>query len=125
MNKHRTKKQRRLSVTEIVVLALAAMVLMAGGVTHAWLKNNQVEVMRNIDQAQQRIGDHEDSINSLQVKIDKKLNIYQLRADLENSGSTLKQVPSSAIEVIQPHPAASQQANREPERAHLARSDTP
>ena len=109
MNKRR-HKDRRFSVAEIIVLILAAVILMVGGVTHAWLKNSHVEVMRAADQAEQRIGDHEDTINSLQVKIDKKLNIYQLRDDLERAGSALVLVPASALEVIPAYPDASNQA---------------
>lgn len=109
MNKRR-HKDRRFSMSEIVVLILAAVVLMAGGVTHAWLKNSHVEVMRDVDQAERRISDHEDAINSLQVKIDKKLNIYQLRDDLERADSSLVLVPASAIEVIPAYPAHQVQA---------------
>ena len=123
MNKYRKKKQRRLSVPEIVVLAIAAVILMVGGVTHAWLKNSHVEVIREVDKTEQRISDHQDSINSLQVKIDKNLNIYQLRADLENAGSDLVQVPSSSIEVIPPYSSSRRQAGHNPPPPSLARSD--
>lgn len=99
MNRHRNK-QRKFSILEITLLSLAAPVLMTGGFVHAWLKNSHVEVMREIDKTQQRISDHEDSINSLQIKIDRKLNIYQIRDELARSGSRLRQVPSSAVETI-------------------------
>ena len=81
MNKHRNQ-QRRFSLAEITLWSLAAPILMAGGFVHAWLKNSHVEVKRAIDEAEKQISDHEDSINSLQVKIDRKLNIYQIRDDL-------------------------------------------
>ena len=102
MNKHRNK-ERRLSIPEITLLVLAALVLMTAGVTHAWLKNSHVEVIRDVDKTQQRISDHEDSINSLQVKIDKKLNIYQIRDGLTRAGSELRDVPVSSIEKISSH----------------------
>lgn len=102
MNQHRNK-QRRLSIAEMTLLGLAALVLMTGGFLHAWLKNSHVEVMRDVDKTQQRISDHEDSINSLQVKIDKKLNIYQIRDDLVRAGSKLRDVPASSVEKIAPH----------------------
>lgn len=102
MNKIRKKKQG-MNMAEICLLALAAVVLMAAGVTHAWLKNSQVEVVREIDRTQTRIRDHGDAINSLQVKVDKKLNIYQLRDDLERGGSRLVVVPVSAVEKIPPY----------------------
>lgn len=102
MNKHR-QKSRAMSIPEMSLLITAAVVLMSAGFVHAWIKNSHVEVIREVDQTQQRINDHEDSINSLQVKIDKKLNIYQLRDDLERSGSRLVTVPVSAIEKIPAH----------------------
>lgn len=84
----------------MIILSVAGVILMTAGVGHAWLKNSQVEVVREMDSTQRRIQDHEDVINSLQVKIDKKLNIYQLRDDLEQAGSELVLVPVSAIEKI-------------------------
>lgn len=99
MNKHRNK-QSPLSIPEITLLVLSALMLMTAGVTHAWLRNSHVEVMRDADKTHQRISDHEDSINSLQVKIDKKLNIYQIREDLSRAGSKLCDVPVSSIEKI-------------------------
>ncbi len=102
MNRHRNR-QRRLSIPEITLLAMAAVLLMAGGFVHAWLRNSQVEVKREIDKTQRRISDHEDSINSLQVKIDRKLNIYRIRDDLMKAQSQLCEVPASSVEIISPH----------------------
>jgi hypothetical protein len=64
MNKHRNK-DRRFSVVEMVLLGFAAPALMGGGFIHAWLKNSQVEVVKDIRKTEQRIGEHEGSINSL------------------------------------------------------------
>lgn len=88
------------------MLITAAVVVMAAGVTHAYLRNSHVEVMRAIDKTEQRMKDHDGVVNSLQVKIDKKLNIYQLREDLELAGSGLVTVPSTAIERISAHTLA-------------------
>ena len=102
MNKHKTNDQG-FSFLEIVILSVAAVILMTAGVGHAWLKNSQVETVREMDRSQRRINDQEDVINSLQVKIDKKLNIYQLRDDLEKAHSELVMLPVSAIEKIPAH----------------------
>ncbi len=67
MNKHRNK-DRRFSVVEMVLLGFAAPALMGGGFMHIWLKNSQVEVVKDIRKAEQRISEHEGSINSLQAK---------------------------------------------------------
>lgn len=103
MNKYK-KNDRGFNIFELAILAIAGVILMTAGVTHAWLKNSQVEVVREMDRSQRRINDHEDVINSLQVKIDKKLNIYQLRDDLEKANSQLVLMPVSAIEKIPNHP---------------------
>ena len=99
MNK-RKKNNQGFNWLEMAILCVAAVVLLGGGVTHAWLKNSQVKVFREMDRSQRSIRDQEDVINSLQVKIDKKLNIYQLRDDLEKSDSRLVILPVSAIERI-------------------------
>jgi len=99
MNKRR-KNNRELSLLEMTIISVAGVVLLAGGVLHAFLKNNQVDVFHEMDRTQRHISDQKDMINSLQVKIDKKLNIYQLRDDLESAGSRLVVLPVSAIERI-------------------------
>ncbi len=100
MNKRQIKTSK-ISPVEVAILALALVVVMVAGVTHAWLRNSYVQTMRDVDQTETRIEEHQDAINSLQVKIDKKLNIYQLRDDLERSGSELVLVPAGSIEKIQ------------------------
>jgi cell division protein FtsL len=102
MNKHRNK-DRRFSMAEMVLLCIAAPVLMGGGFVHAWLKNSQVEVVKEIRKAETRIIEHNSSINSLQAKIDKKLNIYQVRDDLERAGSELVEAPASSVKKISPY----------------------
>ncbi|MDG1357211.1 MAG: hypothetical protein P8P36_03360 [Akkermansiaceae bacterium] len=102
MNKHRNK-YRRFSIAEMVLLGFAAPVLMGGGFVHAWLKNSQVEVVKEIRKTERRITDHGSSINSLQAKIDRKLNIYQIRDDLTRAGSELIEVPARLVEIIPPH----------------------
>ncbi len=104
MNKHKSN-DRGFSFFEIAILSVAGVILMTAGVIHAVLKNSQVEVVREMDSTQRRINNHEDMIKSVQVKIDKKLNIYQLRDDLKNAGSPLVLVPVSAIEKIPSHSA--------------------
>jgi cell division protein FtsL len=117
MNKHRNK-DRRFSVVEMVLLGFAAPALMGGGFIHAWLKNSQVEVVKDIRKAEQRISDHEGSINSLQVKIEQKLNIYQIRDDLARAGSELTEIPASSVKKISAF--SSRGMNEIPETADLA-----
>ncbi len=102
MNKYR-KQHRRISVPEMFILILTVVILMGAGVTYACLRNTQVKVVHEMDKIQKRIRDHEDSIDSLQVKIEKKLNICVLRDKLEKSGSKLTSIPVSSLEIISPY----------------------
>lgn len=104
MNKYRNK-DRRFSISEMVLLGFAAPVLMGGGFVHAWLKNSQVEAVKDIRKTEKRITEHNSAINSLQAKIDKKLNIYQIRDDLERAGSMLVEAPASSLKIISPYPS--------------------
>jgi len=117
MNKHRNK-DRRFSIVEMVLLGFAAPALMGGGFIHAWLKNSQVEVVKDIRKTELRISDHEGSINNLQVKIEQKLNIYQIRDDLARAGSQLVIAPASAVKKI--HPFSSRGMNEILETPDLA-----
>jgi hypothetical protein len=119
MNQYKNN-DRGFGVLEIFILSIAGVILMTAGVGHAWLKNSQVEVVREMDSTQRRIQDHEDVINSLQVKIDKKLNIYQLRDDLEKAGSDLVLVPVSAIEKIPSAGGVGALASSDPSDSSLA-----
>ena len=116
MNKHRNK-DRRFSVVEMVLLGFAAPALMGGGFIHAWLKNSQVEVVKDIRKAEQRISDHEGSINSLQSKIE-EVNPYEIGDDLDRAGSQLVLAPASAIKIIPPF--SSRGMNEIPETPDLA-----
>ena len=118
MNKHRNK-DRKFSIAEMVLLGFAAPVLMGGGFVHAWLKNSQVEVVKNIRKTEERINEHGSSINSLQAKIDRKLNIYQIRDDLARAGSNLIEAPASSVKKISPY--TSGRANQMSPAPDLAR----
>ena len=119
MNKHK-KQYQGLRIPEIIILSVAGLILMTAGVGHAWLKNSQVMVVREMDSTQRRIQDQEGVINSLQVKIDKKLNIYQLRDDLKQAGSELVLVPVSAIEKIPLESGVGALASSDPSDSSLA-----
>ncbi len=64
------------------------------------MKNRQVVVAREIDDAQNRIEEAEETMKMVQVKIDRKLNRHMIRAELADRGSELEQIPSSAVEVV-------------------------
>ena len=104
MNRRRNHRTRKLTFSELTLIVMTGVILVTAGVLHAWLKNNHVKVQREISQTQSRVQDHQDATNSLQVKIDKKLNIYQLRDDLKRNNSSLVKIPASEIKVISSNP---------------------
>ncbi|MBK1789796.1 hypothetical protein JIN82_01370 [Persicirhabdus sediminis] len=91
-----------MSWLEMTILIVAAIALCGGGMFHVWLKNSQVIVQREIEQIKMNIDENDDSINSVQVKIDRKLNLYRIRAELEGTGSELVDIPVHAIEKVLP-----------------------
>ena len=101
MNKRRSQSDHFGSLHIVMILVIAAL-LGTGGVLHAVMKNRQVVVAREIDGAQNRIEEAEETMKMVQVKIDRKLNRHMIRAELADRGSDLIQIPSSAVEVVIP-----------------------
>lgn len=82
------------------MIIIVAALLGTGGVLHAVMKNRQVVVAREIDDAQNRIEEAEETMKMVQVKIDRKLNRHIIRAELADRGSELKPISSSSVEVV-------------------------
>ncbi len=99
MNKRRSQTNHFGSLHIVMILIITAL-LGTGGVLHAVMKNRQVVVAREIDDAQNRIEEAEETMKMVQVKIDRKLNRHMIRAELADRGSELQQIPSSAVEVV-------------------------
>lgn len=99
MNKRRSETNHFGSLHIVMILIVAAL-LGTGGVLHAVMKNRQVVVAREIDDAQNRIEEAEETMKMVQMKIDRKLNRHMIRAELADNGSELQQIPSSAVEVV-------------------------
>ncbi len=105
MNKKRSQANQS-NTLHIVMILVVAGLLSTGGVLHAVMKNRQIEVAREIDNAQGRIEASEENIKMVQVKIDRKLNRHMIRAELADRGSELVAIPSHAVEVVTPATAS-------------------
>lgn len=101
MNKKRSEINHFASL-HVVMLLMVTLLLATGGVLHAYMKNRQIEVAREIDATQTRIIESEEEMKMVQMKIDRKLNRHMIRAELASRGSDLTQIPSSAVEVVTP-----------------------
>ena len=98
MNRRRTA--RNLSFSSIIFLVLVAVVLAGAGVFHAYVKNMQVEVGRKIEKTEQRIGQHELDIKTLQMHLDQQLNRFLIRDLLKQSDSALVAIPVTVLEEV-------------------------
>lgn len=84
------------------MLIIVTVLLATGGVLHAFMKNRQIEVAREIDATNSRMVETEETMKMVQVKIDRKLNRHMIRAELANRESELTTIPSTAVEVVTP-----------------------
>ncbi|MEK7951362.1 hypothetical protein [Luteolibacter soli] len=104
MNRLRSEPTTHISV--FITLILAALVVIAGGIMHAVAKNSQVQVERQIDQAQKRIEQTKVQIRMVEVRTDKMLDRFEMKERLKQSASGLVSITPADIEEVRPLPAA-------------------
>jgi len=103
MNKKKISQQKRiLSPVEIGFYLLAALVVIAGGVNYAILKNQQVALDREIDKVYQSAKRYDMETNSIMVEIDRKINRFAIRSELRELGSIMQERPDVAVEKVHP-----------------------
>jgi len=105
MNKRRTKKtktKKSISTVEVALLLLAALVMIAGGVNYAILKNAQVKLVRETDQVYQSVKHHDMETQSVMVEIDRKVNRFAIKSELREQGSIMRERPDFAVERVVP-----------------------
>ena len=104
MTRRRTDRQN-LGAGSVILLVVAAVVVTAAGVFHAYVKNRQIHVKREVEKAEQRISQHDFEIETLQMRLDDELNRYLINGRLREIASDLRPIPAGAIEVIRSGPA--------------------
>jgi hypothetical protein len=105
MNNRRRDTPRSSSVPLIAIL-LGAGIAAAGGVLHAYYKNLQVSLSREIDGAERRIEQRRLEIRTSEMRMDQLLNRFVIRQQLEENGSALRPITQQAIEDVTPTPPA-------------------
>ncbi len=103
MNRLRSEPTTHISV--FITLILAALVVITGGIMHAVAKNSQVQVERQIDQAQTRIEQTKVKIRMIEVRTDKLLDRFEMKERLKESASGLVPITPADIEEVRPLPA--------------------
>lgn len=105
MNNRRRDRPRSSNAILFAIL-VAASVSAAGGVLHAYYKNMQVSLSREIDASERRIEQRRLEIRTTEMRMDQLLNRFVIRKQMEENGSTLRPISVKEIEPIAPHPPA-------------------
>ncbi|HEX5790040.1 MAG TPA: hypothetical protein VFY13_02755 [Luteolibacter sp.] len=103
---NRRKDEPKASLCMIIAVILGAAIIASGGVLHAYYKNRQVQITREIDAVGRSIEECRLEIRTSEMRMDQLLNRYLIRKKLEEHSSTLRPIPVAAIEEIQPQPPA-------------------
>jgi len=96
-------RRRNESSTPMVVffaLILAAAIAASGGVLHAYYKNRQVQVAREIDTIDRRVRQCRLDIQTTEMRMDMLLNRFAIRKQIEENGSSLRPIPTGVSEEI-------------------------
>jgi hypothetical protein len=104
MNRRRDEPRTPASVFFAVILAAA--IIAAGGVLHAYYKNRQIQISREIDAIDRRVEHCRLDIRTTGMRMDQLLNRFVIRKQLEDNGSSLRPISLSVVEEIDPAPPA-------------------
>lgn len=104
MNRRKSAQRHQGSIFFAIFLGLA--IAAAGGVLHAYYKNRQVQIAREIDAIESRIGQYQLDMQTTRYRADQLLNRYAMAERLKENSSTLRPIPLLVIEEVDPTPPA-------------------
>ncbi len=97
---NRRRNEARTPVSVFFALLLAAGIAACGGVLHAYYKNRQVTITREIDAIDRRVEQYRLDIRTTEMRMDQLLNRFVIRKQIEENGSTLRPIPMGVVEQI-------------------------
>jgi uncharacterized protein HemX len=97
---NRRRNENRTPASVFIALLLAAVIAAGGGVLHAFYKNRQVHIAREIDAIEKRVEQYRLDIRTTQMRSDELLNRFVIRKQIEANGTNLRPIPISAVEEI-------------------------
>jgi hypothetical protein len=100
MNHRRNEPRTHGSV--FLALFMAATIAAAGGVLHAYYKNRQVTISREIDAIDHRIEQYRLDIRTTEMRMDHLLNRFVIRKQIAENHSELRPIPMGVVEQIDP-----------------------
>lgn len=104
MNRRR-QQTKSFSVTMFGVI-LAALIVAAGGIYYALLKNHQIQIRREIDALERNVEQRRMEIRTMEMRMDLELNRFVIRQKLEEYGSPLGPIPVAVVEEVEFAPSA-------------------
>lgn len=100
---NRRRNEKRPSAMVYVAIILAAAISIGGVIAHAYFKNRQIQVNRQITEVENSIGQYRLDINVTKMRMDELLNRFAMRKQLEDLGSDLRPIPSGFAEDLDPN----------------------
>ena len=97
---NRRRNETRTPVSVFFALFLAAAIAAAGGVLHAYYKNQQVRIAREIDAIDRRVEQDRLDIRTCEMRMEQLLNRFVIRKQIEANGSLLRPIPMGVVEEI-------------------------
>jgi cell division protein FtsL len=101
---NRRRDEPRTSATVIIAVILAAVIVAAGGVLHAYYKNRQIQITREIDAIDRKVEHCRLEIRTTEMRMDQLLNRFVIRKQIEQNGSSLHPISIAVVEEIDPAP---------------------
>lgn len=99
---NRRRNESRTPASFFFALILAGAIAAGGGVLHAYYKNRQVAITREIDAIDRRVEQYRFDIRTTDMRMDQLLNRFAIRKQIEENGSSLRPIPMNAMEQIDP-----------------------
>lgn len=103
MNRRRNETETKISPILYIAPIIGSLIAATGGVLHVHYKNRHIQTSREIDAVERRIEQHHLDIRIAQMRSDQILNLFAMRQQLEETGTTLRRIPATACEDILPH----------------------
>lgn len=104
MKNRRREEPRRSHASVIFAMILAATIIATGGVLHAYYKNRQIQVSREIDAIEKNVDHCRFEIRTAEMRMDQLLNRFVIRQQLEQNKSRLRPISLAVVEEINPAP---------------------
>jgi cell division protein FtsL len=99
MNRRRQESSTPVSV--FLSLFLAAAIVTAGGVLHAYYKNRQIQVSREIDAIDRRVEQYRLDIRTTEMRMDQLLNRFAILKQVQDNGTLLRPMyPKAVVEEV-------------------------